>query len=84
MTFLKMAKIPVVELSLQDREVQARILNLSGKIAAPTLFIGDALIDDLSESGLVTKLTEVGYTLPNSTDLLSSPTTTSSTKELIP
>lgn len=76
MTFLKKTGVPVVELSLQDREVQSRILSLSGKIAAPTLFIGDALIDDLSEAGLVTKLTGVGYTLSDNVGNLSSPPTT--------
>ncbi|MFT7525333.1 MAG: glutaredoxin [Arenicella sp.] len=64
--FLKKAKIPVVELSLEDREVQARILRLSGKIAAPTLFIGDTLVTDLSEPGLITILKKAGYTLPES------------------
>jgi glutaredoxin len=66
--FLKQAKIPVSELSLQDREVQSRILRLSGKIAAPTLFIGDTLVTDLSEPGLITVLKGAGYTLPESFD----------------
>ena len=66
--FLKKAKIPIVELSLQDREVQSRILRLSGKISAPTLFIGDTLVTDLSEPGLITILKKAGYTLPESID----------------
>jgi glutaredoxin len=66
--FLKQGKIPVVELSLQDREVQSRILRLSGKIAAPTLFVGDTLVTDLSEPGLITVLKGAGYTLPESID----------------
>ncbi|MFT4629181.1 MAG: glutaredoxin [Arenicella sp.] len=66
--FLKQAKIPVVELSLQDREVQSRILRLSGKIAAPSLFIGNTLVTDLSVPGLITALKGAGYTLPASVD----------------
>jgi len=66
--FLEQAKIPVVELSLQNREVQSRILRVSGKIAAPTLFIGDTLVTDLSELGLITVLKGAGYTLPESID----------------
>ena len=77
MAFLNRVGIPVVELSLQDREVQSRILSLSGKIAAPTLFIGDALIDDLSEQGLITKLAGAGY----STDNLNPPPTTNDSIE---
>ena len=77
MTVLNRVGIPVVELSLQDREVQSRILSLSGKIAAPTLFIGDALIDDLSEQGLITKLAGAGY----STDNLNPPPTTNDSIE---
>lgn len=66
--FLKKARIPIVELSLQDRDVQSRILRLSGKIAAPTLFIGDTLVTDLSEPGLISILKKAGYTLPESID----------------
>jgi glutaredoxin len=66
--FLKKAKIPIVELSLQDREVQSRILRLSGKITAPTLFIGDTLVTDLSEPGLITILKKAGYALPDGID----------------
>lgn len=54
------------EQSLQNREVQARILQLSDGLSAPTLFIGDQIITDLSGPNLSSKLQEAGYQIESS------------------
>ena len=52
------------ELSLLDRDVQSRVLSLSDSLSAPTLFIGDKLISDISLDNLISELTSAGYQLP--------------------
>ncbi|MEM7359469.1 MAG: DUF4124 domain-containing protein [Pseudomonadota bacterium] len=58
---LKQLGIPTSEQSLLNEEVQARILDLSGKLAAPTLFIGDRLIESITQDNLVEALDAAGY-----------------------
>lgn len=81
MTFLRMQNVPTIELSLQDREVQARVLSLSGKLSAPTVFIGDKLVEDLSEAKLSEELTLAGYTVNPDINLPSSTTEAESAAE---
>jgi glutaredoxin len=53
--------IPVAERSLLDREVQTRILDSGGKLAAPTVFINDKLVLDFSFNNLRAELVAAGY-----------------------
>lgn len=55
--------VPTEQKSLQDREVQARILELSGSLQAPTLFIGDKLISNLASDNLISELNQAGYNI---------------------
>jgi glutaredoxin len=63
MRFLTMQEVPVIELSLLNREVQQLVLDLSGKLSAPTVFIGNKLITDLSEIKFTEELKVAGYTI---------------------
>ena len=54
------------EHSLQNRDVQARILELTDSLSAPTLFLGDKLIPDLSAQNIISELEKVGYQVDNS------------------
>ena len=60
--------IEVQEQSLQSREVQARILELSDSLSAPTLFIGDKLISDMTTSNISSELQQAGYQIDESED----------------
>ena len=64
---LKQLGIPNQEQSLLDRDIQARVLDLSGSISAPTIFIGDELIRDISDKNLITALKTAGYTIKEQT-----------------
>ncbi len=58
---LKQLGIPNQEQSLLDPDVQARVLSLSGSLSAPTIFIGDKLLNDNSDQNLKTELKAAGY-----------------------
>jgi len=58
---LKNWKVAVQERSLQDREIQARLLAIGNGVVAPSLFIGDRLIKNLSEDHLIEELDAAGY-----------------------
>lgn len=58
---LKQLGVPASEQSLLDENVQARILGLSGKLAAPTLFIGDRLVESITQENLIEELDAAGY-----------------------
>lgn len=60
--------IPATEQSLQDRAVQARILEASDSLSAPTIYIGDNLISDQSEENLSTELQKAGYQINTEED----------------
>lgn len=66
---LKNWGVPVQQESLQNREVQARILQLSDSLQAPTLFIGDNLISNLDSANLSAELRKVGYQLGNTLNI---------------
>jgi len=55
--------VPAEEGSILNREVQSKILSLTDGLSAPTLFIDDKLISDLSESNLTIELESVGFKL---------------------
>ena len=59
--------IPASQQSLQNRDVQARILASSDSLSAPTLFIGESLIADHSDQSLSAELQKAGYQI-NITD----------------
>lgn len=61
-------EIPFTEESLQDRDIQARILELSDSLSAPTLFIGDNLISNLTGSSLISELQQAGYQVDSSSN----------------
>jgi len=64
---LKQLGIPNQKKSLLDRDIQARVLDLSGSISAPTIFIGDKLVSDISDKNLTTELKAAGYTIKEQT-----------------
>lgn len=75
---LKQLGIPNQQQSLLDRTVQARILEITDNLSAPTVFIGDKLLVNDSESNLLKELESAGYQLPesarrNADDSLSEP-----------
>ncbi len=72
--------IPVSEQSLQDRAVQARILQESDSLSAPTLYIGDNIISNQSEENLKSELQNSGYQI-TSTEETESETETESDAE---
>ena len=53
------------EKSLLDREVQARILQFTDSLIAPTLFIGDKLVGNGIEVNLKAELIAGGYYFPD-------------------
>jgi glutaredoxin len=53
--------VPVQSKSLQDRQTQARIIALTNGLRAPSLFIGDNLITNLSDHHLLNELRAAGY-----------------------
>ena len=55
--------VPVTESSLLERDAQARLLELGGQLAAPSVFVGDKLISDFSTENLITELESAGYIL---------------------
>jgi len=55
--------VPVIESSLLKREAQARLLELGGQLAAPSVFIDDQLVNDFSKDSLITELESAGYIL---------------------
>ena len=57
--------IPVSEASLQNRAVQARVLEITDSLSAPTLFIGDNLISDHSDENLSAELLNGGHQKTN-------------------
>jgi len=59
---LKKLDVPVIELSLQnDREAQSIILERSNSLVAPTVFIGEEMLQGSSVSKLEQVLEENGY-----------------------
>lgn len=63
---LKKWSVPAEEQSILNRDIQSKILSLSDQITAPTLFINDKLITDLSDSSLLSELTRVGFQIDSS------------------
>lgn len=62
---LKQMDVPAEERSLKDdRAAQMRILDATGSMTAPSVFIGGDLLFPLSEAGLHSRLGEAGYELP--------------------
>ncbi|NND82152.1 MAG: DUF4124 domain-containing protein [Gammaproteobacteria bacterium] len=67
-------KVPAEERSLQDREVQARILALTDSLKAPTMFIGEEMVQTLTDSNIIKLLGAAGYDVgqtaaaPNASD----------------
>jgi glutaredoxin len=59
--------IEAEEKSLLDREVQAKILQETDSLIAPTLFIGDKIISMGAEVDLKAELIESGYDFPDET-----------------
>ncbi len=55
--------VPAAEESLQDRAVQARILEISDSLTVPTLFIGDNIISNHSNDSLSAALQKAGYVI---------------------
>lgn len=72
--------VPFNEQSLQDREVQARILQLSDSLQAPTLFIGDKLVSDLTGPNLISELQQTGFQIETASNQDSSNTDTSNSQ----
>ncbi|NNC99099.1 MAG: DUF4124 domain-containing protein [Gammaproteobacteria bacterium] len=64
---LKQLGIPTREESLLGRDVQARVLSLTNALTAPTVFIGEKLLVDFSETNLTRELQAAGYQLPEET-----------------
>ncbi|MFT4636147.1 MAG: glutaredoxin [Arenicella sp.] len=63
---LRTNKIPYIELPLEDdREAQSRILQSADSVIAPTIFIGEKLIQASSEDELRQRLHSAGYVIPN-------------------
>jgi glutaredoxin len=63
-TILKYSKIPYIERPLaDDRQAQSRILSRASSIIAPTIFIGDAIIQGGTEEQLKTELRTAGFTI---------------------
>lgn len=61
-TMLRKDKIPHIVLPLaEDREAQSRILQLVDSIIAPSIFIGDELVQTNSEQSLKEKLEQAGF-----------------------
>lgn len=59
---LRQNKIPHIELPLEDdREAQKKILAKANSIIAPTIFIGDNIVQGGSEDGLKEKLRSAGF-----------------------
>ena len=55
--------IPTNEQSLQDGDIQARILETTESLQAPTIFINDSFVSDMSTSNLVAQLRQAGYSV---------------------
>ena len=75
---LKQLGISNQEQSILDRNVQARILNVTERISAPTVFIGDKLVVDNSEISLMAELRSAGYQLPENSPVDTEDTQTES------
>lgn len=61
-TMLRKDKVPHIVLPLaEDRDAQTRILELADSIIAPSIFIGDKLVQTNTEQGLKEKLEEAGF-----------------------
>ncbi|MGK0374794.1 MAG: glutaredoxin [Arenicella sp.] len=61
---LKENKVPHIELALEDdRDAQKKILAKSNSIIAPSIFIGENILQGGSEENLKEQLRSVGYTL---------------------
>jgi glutaredoxin len=59
---LKENKVPHIELPLEgDREAQKKILAKASSIIAPTIFIGDTIVQGGSEGGLKEQLRSAGF-----------------------
>jgi len=61
LSFFRENSVPFQEQSILDRDVQNRILSVSEKVAAPTLFLGDRLIENLTHKNLTEQLKSAGY-----------------------
>jgi len=61
-TMMKQSQVPHIELPLQsDREAQSKILAAVDSLRAPTLFIGDEIVQTSSGPELRKALTAAGY-----------------------
>ncbi len=61
-TMLRKDKVPHIVLPLaEDRDAQSRILQLADSIIAPSIFIGDELVQTNSEQSLREKLEQAGF-----------------------
>ena len=61
--YLETQGIPAQERSINDPVAQERIVTLSGSLSVPSIFIGEVLLPELSESLLVSELTKAGYSI---------------------
>jgi len=62
---LQQMDVPAEERSLRDdRAIQKNILDATGSMTAPSVFIGGSLLWPLSETSLHSRLGEAGYELP--------------------
>ncbi len=61
-TMLRKDKVPHIVLPLaDDRDAQSRILQLADSIIAPSIFIGDELVQTNNEQSLKEKLEQAGF-----------------------
>ncbi len=61
-TMLRKDKVPHIVLPLaEDRDAQTRILQLADSIIAPSIFIGEELVQTNSEQSLKEKLEQAGF-----------------------
>lgn len=61
-TMLRKDKVPHIVLPLaEDRDAQSRILQLADSIIAPSIFIGDELVQANTEQSLKEKLEQAGF-----------------------
>ena len=61
-TMLRKDKVPHIVLPLaEDRDAQTRILELADSIIAPSIFIGDELVQVNTEQGLKERLEQAGF-----------------------
>ena len=73
-TVLRVNEIPHVELPLEDdREAQSKILNKASSIIAPTIFIGEDIIQGGNEEKFREELRSAGFEIKNSDNRILNP-----------